>query len=108
MSEVSGIEVKFRRRFPRKMSTFLCQEMMYDYVLGRLDQERRKDLEKYLETDPVAQRSFRAIQSGLQYCHSLQEVSVDEQLIVRLGEAESVASITRRYMKWMNWPDTLR
>jgi hypothetical protein len=96
------------RRFRRKLTPFLCQEMLYDYVVGGLDEDRRADVEAFLPTDPTTQRALDDIEAGLEYVDQLADTRVSEDLIIKLQSAESLLSMVRKYLDWEEWSDGVR
>lgn len=95
-------------KFKRKLTPFLCQEMLYDYVVGRLDNERKQAVEEFLADDKESTRLLDGIQVGLEYCDRLALSDVKPEVLKHLSEAESAISLSRRYSSWREWPDAIR
>jgi hypothetical protein len=87
------------RRFKRKLTPFLCQEMLYDYVVGRLDRERKQAVEDYLPTDTDTQRRLAALKIGFIYSEKLSQFALKPSLLTRLNEVESVVEMGHRHWR---------
>lgn len=97
-----------RRRLKRNLTTFLCQEMLFEYATDRLDAERSADVANFLPSDKSCQDTLEAIRRGLDYSSCLSRTTVAPELVARLRESESIFSLVRRFMEWEEWPETLR
>lgn len=96
------------RRFKRKLTTFLCQEMLFDYATDRLDFERRIAIEEFLDKDKECQQILEGIRWGLEYTERLATTALKPEIIAQLRESENAFSIGRRYSVWSAWPETFR
>ncbi len=92
----------------RKLTPFLAHEMLYDYVTGHLDTERRLAIEEFIKTDRESQNLIDAIKRGIAYSQSLKEVQLSAAALAELEQAENLVSISKRLAKWSSWPDSLR
>lgn len=97
-----------KKRFKRKLTPFLCHEMLYDYVTDRLDPDRRAAVHEFIETDKESQALLEAIQFGISYSEMLSQTKLAPDVHERLKESENVISLGRRYSSWSEWPETLR
>lgn len=95
-------------RFKRKLTPFLCQEMLFDYAVDRLDSERKSAVTEFLQTDKECQTLLENIRKGLEYTESLKKTHLHESVVEQLSQAESVLSLSRKYSSWRRWPETLR
>ena len=95
-------------RFKRKLTPFLCREMLYDYICGDMDEERRAAVTACLAVDRETQEAHDAILSGLTAADSLSHAEPSDELLETLLRAESALSLGRRYSRWSNWPKALR
>lgn len=92
----------------RKLTPFLAHEMLYDYVTGHLDTERRVAIEEFIKTDRESQNLIDAIKRGIAYSQSLREVELSAVALTELEQAENLVSISKRLARWSSWPDSLR
>jgi len=97
-----------KTKFKRKLTPFLCQEMLYDYAVGRLDSERKQAVEEFLAGDKDSARLLEGIRGGLEYSDRLAATEVKAEVLAHLSEAESAISLGRRYSYWREWPDSVR
>lgn len=96
------------KKFKRKLTPFLCKEMLFEYAIGTLDQERNRAIEEYLPQDGDCQNSLNDIRSGIQYSRQLSQTKLDPTLMLQLSAAENALSVTKRYSSWKEWPEVLR
>ncbi|MBL7686712.1 MAG: hypothetical protein JNJ49_01670 [Bdellovibrionaceae bacterium] len=92
----------------RKLTPFLAHEMLYDYVTGHLDAERRVAIEEFIKTDRESQNLIDAIKRGIAYSQSLREIQLSAAALAELEQAENLVSISKRLARWSSWPDSLR
>jgi hypothetical protein len=97
-----------QKRFKRKLTPFLCREMLYDYLTGEMDEERRAAVAACLESDRETQDAYAAIVAGIACAEALASAEPAPELMQALIKAESALSLSRRYSRWGNWPDALR
>jgi anti-sigma factor RsiW len=67
-------------RAHKKMTKFLCMELMYEYVSGTLDPRREQDIETYLPTDRECQRELERVKRAIAYTHKAAHASVTPAL----------------------------
>jgi hypothetical protein len=92
----------------RKLTPFLCQEMLYDYAIDRLDPERKRAVEEFLKTDKGCQETLDGIYKAIRYGESLAHVEPNPEILEHISESENIASLGRRYSSWKEWPDVMR
>lgn len=90
------VEVK-----PTKMTRFLCQELLYEYVSGGLDMRRAADMEKFLPTCRDSQRELDHLMRGLAYLERASEAHVSVALHEALESFEPHWQKTAR--EWTLW-----
>lgn len=96
------------RRFKRKLTPFLCHEMLYDFATDQLDGERREAVEEFIKTDNESQSILESIRNGLAYAEQVSQAKLKPELLDHLKESENVISLGKRYSSWKEWPETLR
>lgn len=92
----------------RKLTPFLAHEMLYDYVVGNLDPERRAAVEDFIRSDRESQNLLEAIRRGLRYAERLGELNLTPSELEHISSAESFVSLSKRMSRWSEWPDALR
>lgn len=92
----------------RKLTPFLCREMLYEYELGLLDPDRKAAVEEFLKTDQDCRETLEDVRSALTYAKKLSEIPIRADILDHLREAENAVSLGRKYASWKEWPQTLR
>jgi hypothetical protein len=95
-------------RFKRKLTPFLCQEMLYDYAINRLDADRRSAVDEFLKGDEECRQILEAIKQGLSYGDLLAGTKLNPEIEEQLKESENVISLGRKYSSWKEWPEVVR
>ncbi len=96
------------KRSKRKLTSFLAYEMLYDFVTGHLDPERKLAIEEFVKTDRESQNLVDAIKRGIAYSQVLKEIQLSETVMAELEQAENFVSLSKRLARWSSWPDSLR
>ena len=100
--------VKNGKRYKRQLTSFLAQEMLFDYATGQLDAERKAAVDEFLEKDKDCQETLEAIRRGMEYSDKLAMTELSPEILAQLKDAESPLSISRKYSSWKEWPDSIR
>lgn len=69
------IEVKHK-----KMTRFLCQELLYEYVSGVLDARRKEDVQEHLKDCKESQRELEKLKKGLAFASKASQLEVSPKL----------------------------
>jgi hypothetical protein len=64
----------------KKLTRFLCQELLYEYVSGTLDRTRKKDVDEYLPTCRDSQRELENLKKGMGYASDVASIEVSASL----------------------------
>lgn len=96
------------RRKPRKLTRFLCQEMLYDYMTGHLDSDRKKAVEDFLAENPEVQAELKAMGEAVRYCQQLSGTRLSDELIESLSRVRLVSEVVGEKVAYRNWPDLLK
>jgi len=97
-----------RKRSRRKLTPFICQEMLYDYAMGRLDDDRKTAVDEYLEVDAECRNILEGIRKGIDYSEALGQIEIAPDVFAHLRAAENVISLGRRYSSWKAWDEKVR
>lgn len=92
----------------RKLTRFLCQELLLDYILGNLDQGRKKAVEEFLPTCKDTQKEYEILKRGYDYAHNLHDLQIQKTLVEELFAIQSPTEHLQQKLSWKNWPETLR
>lgn len=85
----------------KKLTRFLCQELLYEYVSGTLEGSRRRDMDEFLPTDYESQREFENLNKGLLYTQSLSSIQVSPRMRAALLAFEPAWK--KRVRDWTLW-----
>ena len=92
----------------RKLTPFLCQEMLYDFATDRLDNERKIAVQEFLKTDKECQAILEGINKAILFTEVLSKTEPSNEIQSHLKESENIASLGRKYSSWREWPDVMR
>ncbi len=92
----------------RKLTPFLCQELLYDYAIDSLDTDRRAAVEEHLEENSDSRRTLETIHKGFDYASKLSEFEISESLVSRLQESENIISISKKISNYNDYPDWVK
>lgn len=106
MDELQRIALS--KKGQRQVTPFTGNELLFDYLLGVLDEERKQAVATFLESSPEAQNDFQKIQTGLQYAQKLDGISVSPQLLSRLSTPSSYFSVLFEKSRFDQWPIGLK
>ena len=104
----SDAAVPAPRKFKRKLTTFLAQEMLYEFAVQKLDSERSAAVEDFVAGDRECQAILESIHGSLGFAEKLAQTELKSDVIAHLRESENVISLGRRYSHWHTWPDSMR
>lgn len=92
----------------RKISSFIGQELLYDYMTDQLDPERKKAVEEFIKEKPEAQIEIKKIQNGIQYLSLLAETQVSEALRKKINQPTSYFQVLLQKIHFDDWPPPAR
>lgn len=98
----------FSKKGQRKVSSFIGQELLYDYMTGELDPERKKAVEEFARTNKEAQMDMQKIQNGLQYAEKLSQTKVSEALISKVSQPSSYTQVLLQKVRFDEWSPPLK
>ena len=105
MSDEKDTQKKIRRR---KLTPFLCQEMLFDYALDLLDADRKAAVEEFLKNDQECRAILEGVHAAIAYTQNLGRTRINSEVKTHLRDAENAVSLGRKYTSWREWPETLR
>lgn len=92
----------------RFYSKFLCQEMLIDYLLGRLDPIRKSAVTAALEKHEDLRKQKQALEKAMKYCEDLSHLKMGEAFINRaLAPLTLIDSLKQRFSP-KRWPIPLK
>lgn len=100
--------IKLRKFKKLEVSPFFGQNLLYEYSLNILDEERRAAVEDCLSNDKNTQTEFIQISNGLQYVELLSEVVVSDKIIEQIENRNTQLNKILNKIKFHQWPLTLK
>lgn len=92
----------------RKLTPFLCQELLYDYAVDALDADRKAAVEDHLKENAESRRILETIHRGFEYSQKLSEFEISDELVGRLNESENIVSISKKISSYRDYPDWVK
>lgn len=83
------------------MTKFLCQELLYEYATGGLDNNRVRDMEEFLPTCRDSQRELENLKKGMSYAYAVNSIQVSPSLTAGLEGFEPAWK--KRLQAWTLW-----
>lgn len=96
-------DIQFSKKGQRKVSSFIGQELLYDFMTGNLDSERRKAVEEYIDQNKEVQGDIQKIQHGMNYLEVLEQTKVSEALVEKIKQPTSYLDNLLLKMKFDDW-----
>ena len=90
----------------RIVSRFHCQELLFDYQTGQLDEPRRHAVAEYIPTCRETQKELEALKRGIKYAEFLSRADVSPGLIERVRHTRVGWAYWSEKMAWRNWPES--
>ncbi|MCB0366087.1 MAG: hypothetical protein H6624_17835 [Bdellovibrionaceae bacterium] len=105
---MSSEEANTSRGPKRKLSRFLCREMLYDFVTNSLDDSRRKAVEDFLKQDFDTQQDLENLKEGIKYCSDLGETKISLPLMQEIRDYKGFWGRLKEGRLWSSWPDSIK
>lgn len=93
---------------PLRLTDFHAREMLYDYIMNRLDDERKAAVEERLTKNPNLRNELDVLKSGISFCEQLSKTQVDAQVIQNLKDMRLKSEILTEKARYKNWPELLK
>lgn len=100
--------IKLKKFKKLEVSPFFGQNLLYEYSLNLLDEDRRAAVEDCLTNDKNTQTEFIQISNGLQYVELLSEVVVSDKIIEQIENRNTQLNKMLNKIKFHQWPLTLK
>ena len=92
----------------RKLSRFLCRELLYDYIENILDEDRKRAVEDFLKQDQEISHELEAMRQAQKYCEALSKTRLSGERIEQLSAIKPKVELILDRFSWKNWPDPLK
>src|SRR6218665_407882 len=101
-------KIPLSKKGKREMSPFIGHELLYDYLSGSLDKERRLAVEDHVKFSRDAQLDLSKIQNGQQYAEKLSETVVSRPIIDLIGTPSNYLTVLMQKSHFDKWPQGLK
>lgn len=101
-------KIPLSKKNKREMSPFIGHELLYDYLSGSLDKERRLAVEDHVKFSRDAQLDLSKIQNGQQYAEKLSETVVSRPIIDLIGTPSNYLTVLMQKSNFDKWPQGLK
>lgn len=92
----------------RKVSAFLAHEMLYDYLMDRLDAERLAAVEAELDSDPENQKALMDMKKAMSYIEKINRVEVSPEFLEGMTESSNYISVLLKKTQFDKWPSSVK
>ncbi len=92
----------------RKLTRFLCREMLFDYSQNSLDESRRQGVEEFLKEDEDLQQDLEHLEAAIGYCKDLGKSELDKGFIKQISENKSCTAQVADRLAWRNLPEYVK
>ncbi|MEN0058379.1 MAG: zf-HC2 domain-containing protein [Bdellovibrio sp.] len=101
-------KIPLSKKGKREISPFIGHELLYDYLSGNLDAERRAVVEDHVKFSRDAQLDLNKIESGQKYADKLSGTVVSQPIISQINAPASYLSVLMQKSHFDKWPQGLK
>lgn len=101
-------KIPLSKKNRREISPFIGHELLYDYLSGSLDLERRAAVEDHVKFSRDAQLDLSKIENGQKYAEGLAETLVSEPIIAQINTPSSYLNVLMQKSNFDRWPQGLK
>lgn len=101
-------KIPLSKKGKREISPFVGHELLYDYLSGGLDHERRAAIEDHVKFSRDAQLDLSKIQLGQSYAEKLSATVVSQPIIAQISAPTSYLSVLMQKANFDKWPQGLK
>lgn len=92
----------------RKLSNFIAQELLYDYMRGALSADRQTAMKESLQSSPDLQYELRSMSDAEKYAQELSKTKISPIYLEELSQIRPGTEVFLDKLRWKNWPDFMR
>lgn len=97
-------KIKLSKKDQREVSPFFGHEMLYDYLCGNLDKERRTAVEDHIKFSRDTQLELTHIQEGQKYADLLSQTVVSQPILEEISSPANYISVLLQKSHFDKWP----
>jgi hypothetical protein len=101
-------KLSLSKKGKREVSPFVGHELLYDHLMGNLDQERQAAVTDHLKFSRDAQLDLAKIEVGLQYAEKLSETVVSQPIMEQIGIPSNYLTVLMQKSQFERWPQGLK
>jgi hypothetical protein len=107
MAQQEG-KIPLSKKGKREMSPFIGHELLYDYLSGILDGERKSAVEDHVKFSRDAQLDLNKIQNGETYAKQLSDTIVSQPIIEQINTPSTYLTVLMQKSNFDRWPQGLK
>jgi hypothetical protein len=88
----------------RKISAFVFKELLYSYMLGDLDKERKLAMDEYVRDNKDAQIFMAQLVAGQKYCSQVGKTTVNPKFLLEVARIKGPMEEVASWSNWRQWP----
>lgn len=100
--------IPLSKKDKREISPFFGHEMLYDFLCGNLDSDRRSAVEDHIKFSRDAQLDLTKIQNGQSYADQLSHTIVSQPVITQINTPSSYGTVLLQKTNFEKWPQGLK
>lgn len=101
---MSNDEIPFSKKDQRKLSAFLGNELLYDYLSRKLDTERMRAMDEVVAENREIQDEIQSLNSALNYVEHMAESDISESLLEQVRQPVSYFQGLLQKIQFHEWP----
>ncbi len=98
----------YSKKGQRWLSTFVGQELLFDFITNQLDDERKKAVSEFVAKNKDAQNDIQKIQNGITYASRLGETKVSEALLKKVTLPPGYLEVLIQKIRFDQWSPALK
>ncbi|MGE5085893.1 MAG: hypothetical protein ACM3MG_06290 [Bacillota bacterium] len=101
-------KIPFSKKGKREVSPFIGHELLYDYLSGILDEDRKVAVEDHVKYSRDAQLDLNKIRNGEKYASQLSETIVSQPIIDQINMPSTYLTVLMQKSYFERWPQGLK
>lgn len=101
-------KLELSKKGKREISPFIGHELLYDFLSGSLDSERRAAIEEHVKFSRDAQLDLAKIQQGQNYSEKLSATVVSQPILDTISAPASYLTVLIQKSNFDKWPQGLK
>jgi hypothetical protein len=103
-----NFELNYSKKEKRELSPFLAKELLFDYLVGTLDEDRAKAVEQVLKQSQELKSELEKVKQGLHFFKQFEGLAPDKEIIEQIIVPNSLSYKLLKILKFEEWPDSYR